>query len=73
MEEDGPADEVPIEVAERNAIDMIVKGMKPMLALRKTGLEYKSRSSEYRRLTRKAGRLIAEKANKRFLHLVFYS
>ena len=65
----GIATEVPVAVLERNTIDLIVGGMKPMLALRKTGLEYKSRSSEYRHLTRKAGRLIAQKESKRFCHL----
>ena len=64
MEEDeGPAQDVSVAVLERKTINLILGGMKPMLALRKTGLEYKSRSSEYRRLTRKAGRLIAQKEN----------
>ena len=41
--------------AEEKAIKLIVAGEKAMVAIRKCGLYYKSRSPEYRRIFRKAG------------------
>ena len=66
MEGDGgPASGV-FSVVENKAIDLIVEGMKPMYALREVGLQYKSRSAPYRRLTRAARSVIEKNNQKRF-------
>ena len=41
--------------AEEKAVKLIVAGEKAMIALRKCGLVYESRSTEYRRIVRNAG------------------